>query len=339
MSILTERARRSAGKEVPPVGAVLGAMALGGLLCVGLARWLTGTGYAAPIAGLPDPGILTADALPLVQAVREGAGIAVVGLLFLRCCLMPGGPRPAHAHLNRMAARWALIWAAACTLSIVLTLSDMIGVPISRLPGHLDLVTVVFGTQRVIALTATLWVAVAVAAFGARSATRTSAAIAMVASAAALLPSSLVGHAGHHSFPLAAVVALSIHVVAASIWIGGLIALAVHLRRFPQELRLVVPLFSAVALVCVIGVGASGVVESAIMLDDWEALWHTDRGHLMLAKCVALVVLTGVGYLHRRRTLRPAVLGRPALLLRLAAGELVLMGGVVGLAVVLSTTA
>ena len=133
--------------------------------------------------------------------------------------------------------------------------------------------------------------------------------------------------------------ALGLHLVGAAIWIGGLLALVAHLRGFPDDMRVAVPRFSAAALVCVLAVGVSGVLESVVMLDGWAALLSTDRGHLILAKTVAFVVLAGVGYWHRRRTVPAARTGRLLPLLRLAAGELLLMGATVGIAVVLSITA
>ena len=133
--------------------------------------------------------------------------------------------------------------------------------------------------------------------------------------------------------------ALAVHVAAAAFWVGGLLALVVHLRSFPNQLQRAVPRFSAAALICVIAVGVSGVVESAIMLDGWAALFGTNRGQLIVAKVIALVLLGGIGWWHRQRTVAPAASGRLAPLLRLAAGEVILMGATVGVAVVLSGTA
>jgi putative copper resistance protein D len=147
------------------------------------------------------------------------------------------------------------------------------------------------------------------------------------------------GHAGHHNYSELAVVSLGVHLVAAAVWVGGLLALVVHLRGFPAQLRLAVPRFSAIALCCVVAVGISGVVESVVLLDGWTALWDTERGHLMIAKAVALGVLVVIGFWHRQRTVEQASSGRLGPLLQLAAGELLVMGATIGIAVVLSTTA
>jgi putative copper resistance protein D len=238
-----------------------------------------------------------------------------------------------------MAVRWAWVWAGSTLAWIVLTMSDLVGVPVSSLPERADVLAIVLGTDRVLTQIATLWVAVAIALFGTRLSTTAATSGVLVVAIAALLPSALTGHAGHHNYSDVAVVALAVHIAAASLWVGGLLALVVHLRAFPDQLQHTVPRFSAAALFCVIAVGVSGVVESAVMLDDWAALWGTNRGHLIIAKVLALVVLGGIGYWHRRRTMGPAASGRFMPLLRLAAGEMVLMGVTVGIAVVLSGTA
>jgi putative copper resistance protein D len=65
---------------------------------------------------------------------------------------------------------------------------------------------------------------------------------------------------------------LAVHLAAAAIWVGGLLALVIHLRPFPEQLQGAVRRFSAAALLCVIAIGLSGVVESVVMLQTWTAL-------------------------------------------------------------------
>ena len=309
-----------------------------GLLAVLVARWWTGTGYVPSPLGLPDAGQLTSIGLPAAQFVQEVAGVAVVGVLFVRCLSMPDSADPAAGHLLAVAARWAWLWVAATLSWLILTASELTGLPVVELPHHADLLLVVARTDRMVAEMVTLWVALAVALFAARLSTRASAIVALAAATAALLPSALTGHAGHHESPAVAVIALAVHVVASAVWVGGLLALIIHLRPFPERLRAALPLFSSVALLCLLAVGISGVLESVVTLQDWNALVTTERGRLILAKIVALGVLAAIGYLHRRRTLTPASTGQLRPLLRLAAGELLLMGAAVGVAVVLSTT-
>ncbi len=335
--------RKAPVVRAPGTPAVLAAVFLAGLAAIVIARWWTGTGYRPAPMGLPDPGALTAIGLPVTQFVHEIAGVAVVGLLSLRAVLLPRASEPASAHLAAITVRWAWLWAGSTVAWIAFTLSDLIGTGLGDLLGHADAVVAVSGTDRVLAQFATLWVALAVALFGARlSGTRLSgtAAIgaALLISAAGLLPSALTGHAGHHASPGFAMAALGLHLVGAAIWIGGLLALVVHLRGFTDDMRVAITRFSAAALICVLVVGVSGVLESAVMLDGWAALLATDRGHLIVAKTLAFVLLAGAGYWHRRRTVPAARTGRWQPLLRLAVGELLLMGATVGIAVVLSIT-
>lgn len=283
-------------------------------------------------------GALTAMGLPVTQFVHEMAGVAVVGLIFLRAVSLSRVTEPARAHLAAITVRWAWLWAGSTLAWIAFTLSDVIGTGLGDLLGHADAVVAVSGTDRVLAECATLWVALAVALFGARL----SGSAAMSAAGhqrRGLLPSALTGHAGYHPSPGVAMVALGLHLVGAAIWIGGLLTLVAHLRGFPDDVRVAVPRFSAAALVCALAVGVSGVLAIAVMLDGWAALLGTDRGQLIVAKTVALVLLASVGYWHRRRTVPAVRTGCLRPLLRLAAGELLLMGATVGIAVVLSITA
>ena len=311
---------------------------LAGLLAILVGRWWTGTGYVAAPAGLPDPGWVTAVGLPVAQYTHDIAAVTVAGLLFLRCAALPASTGPGGAHLLEMAARWAWIWVAGTVAWITLTVSELTGAPVDDLLRSPDLVLAAAGTDRVLAETATLWVALAVALFVGRLPTAPPVAALLLAATAALLPSALTGHAGHHDSPTIAMLALAVHLAAAAAWVGGLLALVVHLRPFPDELRRALPRFSAAALMCLLAVGSSGIVEGVVTLRTWTALWVSDRGHLILAKTVGLAVLAAIGYAHRKRTLGPAGTGRLAPLLSLAAGELLIMGATTGLAVILSTT-
>ena len=330
--------RKAPVVRAPGTPAVLAAVFFAGLAVIVIARWWTGTGYRPAPPGLPDPGALTAVGLPVTQFVHEIAGVAVVGLLFVRAVLLPRASEPASAHLAAITVRWAWLWAGSTVAWIAFTLSDLIGTGLGDLLGHADAVVALSGTDRVLAQFATLWVALAVALFGARLSGTAAIGAALIISAAGLLPSALTGHAGHHASPGFAMAALGLHLVGAAIWIGGLLTLVAHLRGFTDDMCVAVPRFSAAALICVLAVGVSGILESAVMLDGWAALLATDRGHLIVAKTLAFVLLAGVGYWHRRRTIPVARTGRWQPLLRLAVGELLLMGATVGIAVVLSIT-
>ncbi len=318
--------------------AVIGTAAVAGILAIVIARWWTSTGYQPAPAGLPDAGSVTAIGLPLAQFVQRMAGVAVVGLLFLRCTGFRRRSPEATDHLAAMTVRWATVWGIGTVGWMVFTVSFLAGVPATELPGHLDGVLVLLGTEQLLAGLATLWVAVVIALFGSRLGWSAGSAALLVLAAAALLPSALSGHAGHHGTPAAAMTALCVHLLAAAVWVGGLLALVLHLRRFPSDLRSALPGFSTAALLCLVAVGASGLVESILMVDGWSALVNTGRGRLIIAKTLAIVLMAAIGHCHRRYTLVTAASGRLLPLVRLAGVEMAVMASTVGIAVVLSAT-
>jgi len=134
------------------------------------------------------------------------------------------------------------------------------------------------------------------------------------------------------------VTSLSVHVLAASVWIGGLMALILMLRGSTRVLPSALPRFSHVALLCFMSIGLSGLVDVWIRLATLDQLWTTEYGRLVLAKTGALVVLGGFGWWHRRRTIPAVRDGCPGAFLRLAAAEVVVMLAAIGLAVALSRT-
>ncbi len=332
-------AEQAVDRPIRSVRTVIASVGLAAAAAVVIARWWTGTGYQPAPKGLPDAGAFTSLALPVAAAAQELAAVAVVGLLFARCVLVPRRHEAAHEGLAVMTARWGAAWALSSLALIVLTMSGAMGVPLLDLPGRLDVVAVLLGSPSMLGQLTTLWVACAAALFGARPRGRAAVGAGLVVAAAALLPATLAGHAGHHNSPTMAMTVLAVHVLAAAVWIGGLLVLALHLRPFPAALRDCLPAFSATALLCAIAVGISGIAESAIMLDDWRQLVETDRGQLMIAKVAALAVLVCFGYWHRSRTMSAAAAGQLWPLVRLAGVELAVMGATVGIAVVLSGTA
>jgi putative copper export protein len=324
--------------RAPSALSMLAGVVLAGLVAIVITRWWTDTDYHPALFGLPDTGQATSIGLPVTQFVHEIAGLAVVGALFVNCLLDSPRSRAAAGHLVAMAVRWAWVWAGSTLLWILFTVSDLTGAKVQTLPAHLESVSIVLRSNRVLAELVTFWVALALAMFGTRLAPRLLSGFTLLPATLAMLPSALTGHASHHASPVVASVSLGVHVAASAIWVGGLLALTVHLRPYPEDIRRSVSRFSLAALLCVLAIGCSGLLEAAVTLDSWADLWHSHRGHLILAKVAALAGLGLIGRLHRRRTMAAAYIGRVIPLLRLAAVELGLMGATVGIAVVLSTT-
>ena len=175
----------------------------------------------------------------------------------------------------------------------------------------------------------------------------------VAAIAAVLLVPAAVGHAGQTSPRGLSVAFDSVHLLAGSVWIGGLIGLLVlwHAtgpeRRVPV-LGVVIPRFSVLALTAVIILLASGTGATVVHMPALNALWDTSYGVAILVKIglLTLAVALASGNLLRTRP-RLAAAGRDAagavtagrLLRRLVSGEAILVTGAVFTAAVLSSLA
>lgn len=156
--------------------------------------------------------------------------------------------------------------------------------------------------------------------------------------ALALLPvPSLAGHAfdrGQWPRPLN-VTADILHVGAAAVWIGGLLALAIGLpragRRLSPEERsrfgaALVPRLSAIALVSVLVIAATGLIRALSELSAVSQLWSSGYGRAIVIKTSLFAAVVLLGWVNRSR-LVPAL--RLGALRRNVAVEVVLLAGVV----------
>jgi len=91
-----------------------------------------------------------------------------------------------------------------------------------------------------------------------------------------------------------------VHVVAASIWAGGVVAFAVVLwRRYRRGERLngleMALRFSVIAGAALAVAGVAGTVLAAIILDSVSELWTTPWGRLLVAKTAAVAAAASLG--------------------------------------------
>jgi copper transport protein len=142
----------------------------------------------------------------------------------------------------------------------------------------------------------------------------------------ALLPGpSIAGHALDRGRSPLEVVADVVHVAAASVWLGGLVALGLSLRSAGDHTA-TLRRFSNIALVSVAVLAATGVIRALAELDSVSQLWTTGYGRALIVKSVLLGVLVVLGWINRYRLVpRLRVDG----LRRNVAAELVLLAGLV----------
>jgi copper transport protein len=115
-----------------------------------------------------------------------------------------------------------------------------------------------------------------------------------------ILPApSLAGHALDRGRSRVEVLADLVHVAAASVWLGGLVALALALRRGADGV--VLRRFSNLAFVSVIALAATGVVRALSELGSVSQVWTTGYGRLLLVKTTLLGLLVVIGWVNRYR--------------------------------------
>jgi copper transport protein len=171
------------------------------------------------------------------------------------------------------------------------------------------------------------------------------------AAAACLLVPGLAGHAGQTS-PRGLSLAFDwFHLVAGSVWVGGLIGLVVLAATLPAPRRVAalvvcVPRFSNVAFVSVLILIGAGTGSAVQQIPTLASFWQTSYGKSLLVKIALLaaaLLLAAVNLLRNVPRFRAfgtrTELGAPAvsLLRRLVGGEALLVSGAVLAAAVLSS--
>jgi copper transport protein len=103
-----------------------------------------------------------------------------------------------------------------------------------------------------------------------------------------------------------------LHVLAASVWVGGIASLLLALPSATRTLepaersRLLLATlarFSPLALASVIAVAATGVAQAYIDVRSLDGLLHSTYGTLIVVKVALLLSLIGLGWVNRRRVI------------------------------------
>jgi len=98
---------------------------------------------------------------------------------------------------------------------------------------------------------------------------------------------------GSHSLVIGSLV---IHVIALSLWVGGIFAIAM---LSAAERAIAVPRFSQLALWSAIAVVVSGTVNAWARL-NFVSAWDSTYAYIVVAKTLATIALVTLGYLHRK---------------------------------------
>ncbi|MFE7093902.1 copper resistance CopC/CopD family protein [Streptomyces erythrochromogenes] len=115
--------------------------------------------------------------------------------------------------------------------------------------------------------------------------------------------------------PLAIPVAV-LHLLAMGVWLGGLITLAIVLRRRApgrgEVPASVIVRFSTVAFTAMVVLVGTGMYQSWRQVGSWEALSTTSYGRTLAVKLAAVVLVLVVAFFSRRWTARLDHLALPA---------------------------
>jgi putative copper resistance protein D len=298
---------------------------------------------ALTATGLPDPGPVTTVGLPFVRAAGEVAAVVAVGAFLLAAFLVPpqnNGVLDVDGYRAvRIGTVAAGAWAVCAALLVPLTISDVSGQPIT---AHLNPAILWSLASLINISTAWRWTALLAAAVMLASlpVLRWSwTPLLLVGSLATLIPLGLTGHSSAGGSHDLATNSLLIHLVAASLWAGGLLALLTHVVRGGAHADLAARRFSVIALWCFGAMALSGVVNALVRILPSDLL-TTDYGRLVVGKFVALCLL-GVAGWRQRRTGVVALQEDPgsrASLVRLAVIEALVFGLTFGIAVGLGRT-
>ncbi len=320
--------------------AVLAGSTAAGIGALSLAEALTAT-------GLPNPGPATTLGLPFVRAAGEIAAVLAVGSFLFAAFLVPpqksGVLDAAGYRALRLGTMASGVWAVCAALLVPLTISDVSGQPLGEHLNPLrdwslaDLVTTASAWRWTAVLAALLTLA------GLPVLRWSWTPLLLAGSLVTLIPLGLTGHSSAGGSHDLATNSLLIHLVAAGLWAGGLLALLAHALRSGDHTDLAARRFSAIALWCWVAMALSGLVNAAVRVLPSDLL-TTGYGRLVVAKFVALCVLGVIGWRQRRSAVAglqadPTAPKARSVLIRLALTEAAVFGLTFGIAVGLGRTA
>nr|WP_261792364.1 bifunctional copper resistance protein CopD/cytochrome c oxidase assembly protein [Arthrobacter sp. PM3] len=336
---------------------------------MGLAAALAFSGAAAA-REVADPGALVRWGLPVSKAVHNIAVATVIGGLIFAVGILPrarNGSRskerdaPEHPAFTRalsVAAAAGAVWTLSAISVLVLGYADIAGQGISgdaQFTRSLVYFMTDIETGRAWLTVVIIAAVVTTALFGVRS--RGGLAVTLVLSLIGLVPAALIGHSSSSSDHEGAINSLGLHLVGVSAWVGGIIMLALlsGVMGSPAGRKAgaagtaditepTVRRFSSLAGFAFALVFASGVINASIRLTTWGELFGSSYGQLILAKTAAVLVLGGIGLMHRRWVIpqlgsRSMGLSARRVLWQLVIVELIIMGATSGIAVALGRSA
>ncbi|MFC5381604.1 CopD family protein [Aquipuribacter nitratireducens] len=329
--------------------AALVVAASGVALVVGALGLAVGGGAPVPAsAGLPDAGPVTGWARSGVALATRVVAVVLVGELVVAGLLAraaPGGPPAVTRRALAAVPALAAAWCGLELLRLPLTASALLAVPVHRVPPGALLDVAALPVARPALAAALVLGVTALVAARARSA-RHARLLLVPVLMAAVLPV-VGGHGAGGDGHGGVVWLLAAHVVAAAVWVGGVVGLLRH-RAWLTDPVSAATRFSHLAVGCVGVVVGSGVASVPVLTGAGVGggtgglgalgVLGSGWGALLLSKVALLAVLVALGWWHRRTTLPLLRQGRPGAFRRLLGVEVVVMAATIGAAVALAAS-
>ena len=257
-------------------------------------------GGAAPLL-IGDAGPVVRWGLPVVRLVVNLTAAGMVGSLVVALFALKAGERPFDTALDT-ASISAAVFTVASAATGFLTFLSIFNAQVSadaQFGQQLGRFLVETEPGRAWLLTTVAGAALTILAFAVRGWTSTLF-VALLA-LAALVPMATQGHSGEEANHAIAVTALALHIIAAAVWLGGLLLLVVArplLRR--GDIVAVLGRYSSIALAAFVVVALSGVARAIVGVVSWENL-ASPYGVLLIVKVGALLSIGVLGAWYRRR--------------------------------------
>ncbi|MEO3812699.1 CopD family protein [Sphaerisporangium sp. B11E5] len=335
MDVPVETGHAAGRSRLGPLGALLGAAAVAVLG----ATWWTAP---AQVPGIPVPGVLVEYGLPVARLVLVLCALAAVGLSLLPKLVGFDEPERTEGVLGR-AREWAVVaafgWAMAALVAMVLSAAEVMP---GRMPDPGAYVELIGSGQGLVISAACALVFTFFALLAVRFGEKVPAELRVLVAGFGLLPLPVSGHASNWYWHDLSMVSMELHVIGASAWTGGLLALAVLLPADRDLLPRALPRFSRLATAALIVVTLSGLFNALVELALSPttslpgSLLTTHYGRLVLVKTVLAAAIAVAGATIRWRLIPALQARRPGAFAAWATLELTMMGLAYGVAVALT---
>ena len=238
--------------------------------------------------------------LEISKFLSLASGITTIGLLLAIAFFLndvEGKLGETAKALRNITAIAALTWAIATGISIVATLANILGTDLSEALDPTSMRSFISQITLGKYMFAQLCLALLVALVAIRIRGVAGANALLLLSLAAIIAPVFESHSASSGSHALAIGSLVVHVVAISLWVGGLVAIT-FLKA--QDRALALPRFSALALWAAIAVSASGTANAWARL-NFQSAWSSEYARMVLLKILLTVALIFFGYLNRRQ--------------------------------------